>query len=257
MDTPKDDYIPFLKQLGLSEEQSGIYIFLLQQNGVEARKISLETGISRTLCYRILDDMIKLGVIYREDEVGKVARFFASSPSNLNGLIIKQKERLHILESSFNAISGALNSEWNRTWGRPSISIYEGVEGIQKIYDGILDSNTKEIFVISSPLDKDDEVREIIRNQIIKQARRGIKTKAITPLRDGFTSATRIEEDEKHLIQRKKIDQSTLPIPAQIIISNDTVSITNFKDNINNFIIHSPKAAESLRLVFELLWSKL
>jgi sugar-specific transcriptional regulator TrmB len=257
MNELKNSYISFLKQLGLSEEQARIYLLLLEQSGLEARKISLKNGISRTLCYKILDDMINLGVIYREDSIGKVAQFFASSPSKLNEIINKQKEQLNILEASFNAISGALNSEWNRTWGRPSISIYEGVEGIQKIYDGILNSNTKQIYVISSPLDKDDEVKEIIRNQIIKQARRGIKTKAITPLHDGFASATRIEEDEKHLIQRKKIDQSTLPIPAQIIISNDTVSITNFKDNINNFILHSPKAAESLRLVFELLWSKL
>lgn len=257
MEELKNNYISFLKQLGLSEEQSHIYLLLLEQSGLEARKISLKTGISRTLCYKILDDMINLGVIYREDSIGKVAHFFASSPSKLNEIITKQKEQLNILEASFNAVSGALNSEWNRTWGRPSIGIYEGIGGIQKIYDGILESGSKEIFVISSPLNIDDDVKEIIKNQIIKQARRGIKTKAITPLRKEIIDKIREDEDSNNLVQRKRIPKENLMIPAQIIICGNTISITNFKDNINNFVINSPKAAESLRLVFELLWSKL
>lgn len=257
MEDLKNSYISFLKQLGLSEEQSHIYLLLIQQSGLEARKISLKTGISRTLCYKILDDMIDLGVIYREDDIGKVAQFFASSPSKLNEIIVRQKERLNILEASFNAVSGALNSEWNRTWGRPSIGIYEGISGIQKIYDGILESGSKEIFVISSPLNIDDDVKEIIKNQITKQAHRGIKTKAITPLRKEIIDKIREDEDSNNLVERKRIPKEELMIPAQIIICGNTISITNFKDNINNFVINSPKAAESLRLVFELLWSKL
>ena len=257
METSKNDYTPFLKQLGLTDDQSQIYLLLLQQSGLEARKISLKTGISRTLCYKILDDMIELGVIYREDEIGKVARFFASSPSKLNELIVKQKEKVNILEASFSAISGALNSEWNRTWGRPSIGIYEGIDGIQKIYDGILESGSKEIFIISSPLNVDDDVKEIIKNQIAKQARKGIRTKAITPLRKEIIDKIRENEDLDNLVQRKRVPKEELMIPAQIIICGNTISITNFKDNINNFVINSPKAAESLKLVFELLWSKL
>lgn len=250
-------YKNFLKQLGLSDQQSDIYHLLLQRGALPARKISLETSIPRTLCYKILEDMLKEGVVYKEIQDIGVAKFLPSSPAKLQNLINKKKEEVDILNASFEAVQGPMNAEWNRMWGKPSISLYEGIDGLKNIYDDILHSGQKEIYVISSPVDKDEGVKDLIKRQIISQSRKGIKTKAITPLDKEYVPATRIEEDRDNLIERKKIDQKELPIPAQIIIYGDKVSITNFSNNVTNFVINNSKAADSLRMIFNLLWSKI
>lgn len=251
-------YKDFFKQLGLSNEQSAIYLSLVEKGPNQARKIALETKIPRTLCYKILADMIQQGLVYKEETPEKpVAVFFPSPPSAFRNLITKKKEVIEHLDTSFNTLAGSLSAEWNRMWKKPSISLYEGVDGIKRIYDDILDSKESEICVISSPLDMDNDVRLIMKDRIAQQARRGIRTRAITPLREDLINTIKQEIDEKNLITRKKLTQAELPIPAQLIIYGESVSITNFSNNVTNFVIHSKKTADTLRLIFDLLWKKI
>lgn len=251
-------YKEFFKHLGLTDGQCSIYLSLIEKGPMNARKISITTKIPRTLCYKVLEDMIKIGIVYKEDTPDNpISTFFPSSPSKFNNLITKKKEEVELLNATFNAVSGSLGSEWNRMWKKPSISLYEGLEGLKKINEDILHSKVSEIYVLSSPMDQNEDLRGMIRDQITQQAKMGIKTKAITPLRENLIANIDTERDKSNLVVRKKIDQRDLPIPAQIVIYGDKISITNFSNNVTNFVIQSEKTAETLKLIFEFLWKKI
>jgi sugar-specific transcriptional regulator TrmB len=251
-------YKVFFDRIGLSDKQQTVYLYLLKRGGTEARQISKDTKIPRTLCYKIIDDLVKMKLVYLEERPDRpVYMFYASSPLKFGDLISDKKAELEIIESDFSVISGLLSSEWNRAWGKPNISLYEGIDGLKKIFEDIIFSKPKEILIVSSPLDKSDDFKDVLAKQIALQVKNNIKVRAITPLKDVSIAKIDPTIDQNNLIIRKIVKDTDLPVPAQIIIYNDKISITNFSNNVVNFVIQSQKTADTLRMIFDFLWRKI
>ncbi len=238
---------------GLSDKQAKIYMFLLNNGMTNAKIISTKTQIGRALTYKILDQLIAMGLIEKRN-VGKITLFFPSHPQVIKNLAEKRKQESSIASENLNSVFGSLASSYNLLLGRPNIQFYEGVEGMKKIYDDILETG-QDIFLVSSPIEEGrEEALHLIKEQIEKQVAQNIKTKAITPLGNQKT-ATDITDDEKYLITRKEIPSEKLHIPAQIIIYGDKVTITNFKEGIISVVIDSKYIHETFRKMFNYIWN--
>lgn len=251
-------YKVFFDRIGLSPKQQSVYLYLLQIGGAEARQISKDTQIPRTLCYKVIDDLVKMKLVYSEEREGRpVSKFYASSPVKFADLISDKKAELQIIESDFSVVSSLLSSEWNKAWGKPNINLYEGIDGLKGIFGDMISSKPEELLIISSPLDKTDEIKDILAKQINLQVKNNIRVRAITPLKEASFPKIDSEIDRQNLITRKIVKDTDLPIPAQIIIYNDKISITNFSNNVVNFVIQSQKTADTLRMIFDFLWKKI
>jgi len=242
-----------LTDCGLSIEQAKIYTYLLRNGLSPAKQISLKTGIGRALTYKIVDQLVELKLVEKRDDIGKIALFLPTHPHNLKEMIDKKEQSLNIAISSFSSIFGILSSEFNALSGKPNIQFYEGIVGLQTVYNDILDLN-QDISIISSPMARESEDSlKLIREQILKQASQNIHTRAITPLHTEQTNE-RVAEDTKNLITRKKIPADRLNIPAQIVVYGDKVSITNFKESILTVVIESKYISETFRIMFNYIW---
>jgi HTH-type transcriptional regulator, sugar sensing transcriptional regulator len=240
---------------GLSLEQAKIYTYLLGYGLSPAKQISNKTGIGRALTYKVIDQLIALDLIERRENIGKITLFLPKHPRNIKEMIEKKKQKLNHAFSDFSDIFGKLSSEFNALTGKPNIQFYEGMEGLELIYQEILDIG-ENIMVISSPLGKDDEKRDaLIKHQIEKQGSNNIKTRAITPLPSPFTEE-RVKEDQRNLIERKIVDIKKLNIPAQIIMYSDKVAITNFKESLITVLIESKYISETFKIMFEYIWKQ-
>ncbi|OHA34020.1 MAG: hypothetical protein A3A22_03695 [Candidatus Taylorbacteria bacterium RIFCSPLOWO2_01_FULL_45_34b] len=243
-----------LENAGLSPEQSRLYLSLLEGGLSSARHLASKTNLGRALTYKILGQLTYLKLVEKKKTYGRIALFAPTHPERLKELLHeKQKlteQSIATLQSSF----GSLSSAYNFLQGKPNVQFFEGVIGIQHVYDDILEIG-KDIFVISSPInDGRQEILHLIREQIKRQVEQNIKTKAITPIATGQPIATPIEEDEKHLITRKQVPAEKLHIPAQIIIYGDKVAITNFKETLITVLVESKYIAETFRIMFEYIW---
>lgn len=242
---------------GLSKEQAKMYLFLLENGLAPVKVIASKTGIGRALAYKVLEQLIKLELAEKREDIGKVALFFPAHPKRIKELVGVRKERAleagEALERSF----GLLASSFNLLSGKPNIQFFEGIEGIQRVYDDILETN-QHIRVISSPIHHGkQEALHLIREQIEKQAAQKIQTKAITPHAEGQTETTTlVSDDAKYLITRKIVPVEKLNIPAQVIVYGDKVAITNFRETIVTAVIESKYIAETFRLIFEYIWEK-
>ena len=241
---------------GLSKEQARIYLFLLENGLAPAKVIASKTSIGRALAYKVLEQLLALGLAEKREDIGKVALFFPAHPKRLKELLAASAEKTTEAVQALEKASGQFSSLFNLLSGKPNVQFYEGVDGLHNVYNDILDIG-QDICVISSPIKEHrTEVLHIIREQIEKQAAQNIKTKAITPISGEQKVATPITEDKKYLITRKEVPAEKLNIPAQIIIYGDKVAITNFKEGLITIVMESKYIRETFEKMFEYIWEK-
>lgn len=244
-----------LSKAGLTQEQSKVYLFLIENGMTNAKVISSRTKIGRTLTYKILDQLIVLELVEKRDSAGKVSLFVPLHPQKikdrLNDLINQSK----IASDNLSAIFGSVVSQYNILLGKPNVRYYEGVDGIKEIYTDILDTGKDILIISSSAKDNRCEILPLIRDQIKKQVERNIHVKAITQIVE-HEIATPTNDDFKNLITRKQINQEKLSIPSQIIIWGDKVAITNFKESIITVIIDSKYIRDTFSVLFDFIWSR-
>lgn len=244
-----------LMDCGLSAEQAKVYLSLLKNGHTTAKRIAVITGIGRTLTYKVLEQLLGLELVEKKDNVAKVAFFFPTHPEHLKELVEKKRKTTERALSGLNSIFGGLTSDFNMLLGKPHVQFFEGVDGLKEIYNDILEIN-QEIRIISSPIEERKDVIHLIREQIEKQATKNIQTKAITTDQEGRVFAFPVGDDEKYLISRKVVSPEHLPVPAQVIVYGDKVTITNFKETIISVLINSKYVADTFKTIFDYIWNK-
>lgn len=245
-----------LSKIGLNEHQSIIYKTLFDMGPGRAFKISKESGIKRALTYKTLEQLIELKLVDSKiSEKDKVMIFSLTHPSNLENIINEKKNELKRAEDQYDDIFGLLTSSYNLINQKPNIRFWEGLEGLKKIHDDII-KDGEDILLFRSNYDVNhQESRDLIRSVIKRQVTNNIKTRAITPLFEPMNRAYTIDKDKENLVNRRFIKLEKFNIPAQIIIYGNKVAITSYKNNLMNTIIDNKDISESLKSIFEIVWS--
>jgi sugar-specific transcriptional regulator TrmB len=242
-----------LTKIGLSEGESLVYSLLLKEGSLPAGKIAIKAGLKRGLCYKILDQLLANGLIEKIDK--KVAIFTPKHPSLIKKIIENKENEILNAKKEFELTLGNMVSEYNMQLGEPYVEFKEGLDGLKYLY-GDINTEKKNIKLIRSPYDNDRPgFDELIKDQIRKQVRLQIYTKAITPkMHDSLETTTKF--DMERLTERRMVPKESLLIPAQIIIYGDKVAITSFKDYLMTTIIYNPNIKETFEKIFEFMWEK-
>lgn len=236
---------------GLTKEQSSVYGALLATNYMEAGRISLKVGLDRTFVYKILGQLISLGLVEKNEKLGKIAKFVALHPARLKDLFDSKRHALEGAQKIVEAGLGNLISVYNLNSGRPNVTFYEGVDGIKKIYKEIL-LDGQEVFAIKSVHDSDTvEVTGLKQENYKKRIESGIKTTLLAP--EGHQSLEYVAKNNNKLFVGYSISKEKLSIPAQILVYGDKVAIVDFKDEIITTLIENPDVATSIKTIFNLL----
>ncbi len=246
------NYNESLKKLGLTEDQALIYLVLVQVSILPARLIASQSGVSRELTYIVLGQLEQKGLVERSSQ-GKVILFRAKNPGNLKSLVEYKKTRANEAEEAYQTIIGNLVSDFNKGHGKPFIRSYEGLDGLQKTYNHIL-KKAKTVYVIRSLFDHEHkDVRALVVQQLAEQAKKGIRSYVISPKLPHMKAEKIIHNLERN-ITRKVVPLEKLELPSQIIIYNNTVSITSLKKEIVTTVIENEDIAQTFKKIFDYLW---
>src|SRR3989344_3595036 len=110
-----------LKEAGLTENESKVYLALIDLGPSLAGEVSRNTGLHRRTIYDVTEMLIKKGLIgYIVQNNRKL--FQASNPERLLQLI-KEKEMI------INPIVQGLKSKYNKTKEKEETNFYKGKEG--------------------------------------------------------------------------------------------------------------------------------
>jgi sugar-specific transcriptional regulator TrmB len=246
-------YKEHLQDIGLQSQQLAIYELLLEHGSIQAGRLSILSGLKRSLVYKILDQLISLDLASRDK--GKVARFSPSHPSKIRDILDKKIQILDVAKKSLDSTLDGMISKFNLISGKPSVQFYEGKRGVQKLYDDIIHVQ-KDIYLFRSPYDeKHKDLTKILNTQITKQVQYSISTKAITPVPDERLTVI-YEKDVERLVERRNISESEFSIPAQIIVYENKVGITSYKKGIFTTIIDNKDISDTFKKIFDQLWKR-
>ncbi|MDO8183927.1 MAG: helix-turn-helix domain-containing protein [bacterium] len=242
-----------LSQIGLSANQATIYALLLELGPLTARKLHQQSGIKRALAYKVLGELTTLKLIEQVKLPHKAAHFVPLHPVKLKQLAERQEREAKDAQTALTAILPNLESQFNFALGAPGVSFYKGLEGLEKVYDDII--NTKnDLLLFRSSYDNDQPaLLELINKQIKRQVDAGVRTMAITPI-DEDPPHWLLDKDENNLVTRKMVPKGAFLLESQIIVYGKKVVITSLKNDLITTLINNPNISETFRVIFRLLW---
>lgn len=121
-----------LTRLGLSKNESKIYLSLIQSGPATVSNISKNTGIHRPIIYKHLPELQDRGLV-AVSKKGKLNYYLAESPDNLNQLIERTHADLHQM------IPGLMDS-YQAQGKKPVLKFYQGRKGLGQIYMDIVNT---------------------------------------------------------------------------------------------------------------------
>ena len=229
-----------------------VYDILLELGEAPAEAITKKAGLKRPTAYYALDQLVRRGLV--EEIAGKTKKKFRlTSPENLQKIIELERVRIERSQKVFGLELPRLISQHTLTTAKPYIQYYEGLEGIQHLYDDII-KDGEDILLIRSPYDEHQPaLTELVGRQITRQVKAGIHTRALTPFVPE-TPESVLHHDKKRLVTRRILLREQLFTPAQIIIYGDKVALTAFRDHIITTLVQNNEIASTFRAVFEYIW---
>lgn len=241
--------MPQLTDIGLSENESKVYMALLENGALPVNRIYEETGIHRRNIYDVLNRLISKGLAtYVIEKKKKV--FQATSPKRIMMFLEEQKRAAEEKKRLARKILPRLERKFGTRTSSIEAEIYRGYEGIKSIWEDTL--NYKETLMIGSG---GFGYQRMPRYWIVfnkKRLKCGIKWKQLAI--ENLRNSPMVKEE---LIETKFLPKELTGPPNVIwIYGNKVTNILWLETTPIAFVVNDKEIAESYRRYFNFLWNK-
>lgn len=137
-----DEILQQIQSLGLTRDQAALYEALLKYGPLSAREATHEARVNRTLGYVVLEQLIEIGLVTKNKEVGSKTLYIPVHPSVLEERVESQRRAAERAQINLQTILPGLSSMYNLATGRPGVQFFEGLAGIKQVLDDSLTSKT-------------------------------------------------------------------------------------------------------------------
>jgi sugar-specific transcriptional regulator TrmB len=234
-----------LKDIGLSEKETKVYLALLGLGEETASRISEIANLNRVTTYTLLKSLKEKGFCSIFDK-NKVQYFKPIKPEEILGLIEEKKMKI-------NSIIPLLKEKEKETQEKPEVSLFEGQKGISSMLNIILnDADTKkEAFGYGNLTISEKVIEYASINWRKTRIARGIKMRAVIDSLKGFEA----KKDKKwQKLSQARINKELEKINAYVLITENLVGYYSFKGDIVGVLIKNKEIAEKEKFNFEMLW---
>ncbi|MEI8344397.1 MAG: helix-turn-helix domain-containing protein [Candidatus Moraniibacteriota bacterium] len=180
MKTTKNTKTTLLLKAGLTITQAETFAYLLEFGEQKASVVAKNIQRPRGVAYKALDELLELELVEKIEKGGKIATFRPIHPAKLEKFFEnKEKQAKKDKEQFFSSLPD-LVSLYNLSTQKPGVTYFEGDEGIIKILEDGLTSNTD----ICMYIDVDAAMKyatEINERYGEKRKKAGIKKRTIAP----------------------------------------------------------------------------
>jgi sugar-specific transcriptional regulator TrmB len=242
-----------LKNAGLETTESLVYTTLLNNGALTVLEISNISKLKRTNLYNILEDLEKKNLV-KKVETQSTTKYFPESPREIQKLLELKEDQINSSKNTFELLIDSLQSKHNLISHKPTITYFEGLTGLQKIYQDILDTG-KDILLIRSTFDdKRKDVDKLIQKQITEQVKRGIHAKVVGPP-EKDAKELYLEIDKIRLVEEHFITKFPFEVPAQLIIYGNKTAIATIRKDIIITLIDNNEITQTFKVMFEFIWN--
>lgn len=237
-----------LEKLGLSPNESKVYLALLEIGSSTADKISQKAGIHRRTVYDNIEKLLNKGLISFVIRANK-KYFEATNPNQLKELIKYKKDSIEKQERILNKMLPDLLLAQELSKDKQEINVYKGKEGIKTILWDILRTG-KSNCVIGAHSRKEFE---IILKQFHKQR---IKLKIENRMIFKREDIERARKFAKKPFTDVRVmpTEYTSPIAINIYADKVALLIRSVKNPLG-ILIKNKDTADGFRTYFDMLWN--
>ncbi len=244
----KIDFISYIQDLGLSENESKVYLSSLSLGPATVLKIAKEAEIKRTTAYSVLETLKLRGLIINEVK-GLKTLYTAEGPEKLEQIFEQKKDR-------FKKVLPELTAMYNLKGGESFIKYYEGVQGVRTVYDHILDGlKPGDDYVVISDMEKFLSMdRDYFTKFIENRVKYNLNLRAI--LQD-TSDAHYYKEIERNTTMTVKFLPKDTVLSANMVITPHRVIITQMAAPIMTVVIENRSIVQMQKEQFEIMWNAL
>lgn len=233
---------------GFSDNESAVFLALLQLGKGTVSQITRKAGLNRTTGYDVLDSLVSKGLASVSGKEPK-QEYLAESPNHLILILENQEKEARKRISTIKKIIPELNSIHNVA-GRPKVRFYEGVKGLEDAYEDTLTS--KEPIISYATF---DDMHKALPNYFPKyykrRAEKGINIRGIVPKTDIAVERMQYNEAEKREVIFVPADKYYFS--PEIDIYDNKVMIASWREKLG-IIIESAEIADAMKKIYELAW---
>jgi sugar-specific transcriptional regulator TrmB len=239
-----------LRSLQLTSKEIMIFLKALELGSQSATRIARACELPRNTVRSILDGMVKKGIMVKTRRAN--TQYYATEKKEhiIRALKFKKirmeeevDEQIRMLESYGNELS---IRHWAKS--RPRITFYEGIDGLQKVYEDTLTARTG----LKSWASTDDMLKTMptyFRTYFTRRTKKGIPMRSIHP--DTLSARSIMAKNAEELREAALVPVSQFHWTPEIQIYNNKINIASWKEKLG-IIIESEEIAEAMRAIFDM-----
>lgn len=251
-----------LVQFGLDDKEREVYLLLLRQSWITALRLSRLTAISRPTLYRVIERLIKKGLV--EIQVGDKTTFYnATDPQRLEILVHEQEQKAVSMRSAFAGLQeqiGHLSQLKNK---ETRVNFFHGKRGLQNMGWKLCSVKKTEVLIFGSSqwygvLSEEYAEKwreEIVFNQVkIWELENPENFEIIIPNKETtWTKNIQYLNNYRH----RQIPKEKLTISQDIYIHQDSIFFEGYSENeLVGITIENKYFSRMMRQVFEHYWQE-
>ena len=239
-----------LEKAGLSPRQTEVYVALLKLGRGTVAEVMREAKMNRTTGYSVLDSLVGKGLVTISGKEPK-QEYVAESPDRLAEYLEREAIEAHARAKEVRNLIPELKSVHNVA-GRPKVMFYEGVEGLERVYEDTLTSH-EPILAYANVEDAARTLPHYFPKYFKRRAAKGIKIRGIMP--DNRANRECSTRDAEELREVAIVPGDAYYFSPEINMYDDKIMIASWKEKLG-VIIQSKEIAEAMKSIFRLAWAE-
>lgn len=239
-----------LSAAGLTPTEAKCYAALLEKREWKPADLAKSVNETRTNCYKILDNLVELGLAERFDKDKKL-HYRAMSPMRLIELSRSRRSEFEASEKVLELQAANFFSEYIKNHDQPGVRFVEGQSGIKEIFQEIAKASEPVRF-IHTKKGIDFYGFDTMHNLRMLAVAAGVRRKALT-VDDPVAPKDYQHTDPEVLLERTWLKQNDYTAPVEWGVFDDTLYVISYGSEAMGMIVQSKQIAESFKQIFDLL----
>lgn len=239
-----------LSAAGLSSTEAKCYTALLARREWKPADLAKNVNETRTNTYKILDNLVTLGLAERFDKDKKL-HYRATNPSNLLQLARDRRTAQEKAEKELESNTEELLASYYKVHEQPGVRFFQGREGIRQIFSEIAQSKDTVNFInTAAGIDFYGFAEMHSLRMMAVQA--GVKRRALTPDTAAAPKDYR-EKDPLVLLERTWLKNKDYTSPVEWGAFDDKLFIISYGNDALGMIIQSQQITDAFKQLHALL----
>lgn len=244
--------VTFLKNQGLNEKDTQIYLDIFEHGQAFASSIALRTKIDRTTVYSVLKRLLKRGLLV-QSVVNEVAVYIAVSPEIFVRDLDREMEEIKVRKGIAAAAVVEMAKLAKSAYVKPKTRVYEGDKAIVNLYqETLVEGDVQKAFINLTSMPgamKDFLKKRFISEKIAKK----VFSKVLV---------TESEKSERYKTLDKASNRESRIVKAhpfnlqsEIILFNGCeVAMIDFNKQIHGIVVESETFYATMEAIFDYIW---